>query len=296
MHSDIRIGLDTGGTYTDAVALDSQGHVTASAKALTTHWDLSIGLGDAIRAVLAGLPEGVTREDISLVSVSTTLATNAVVENRFSPICTLLVGFDDNMVERSGVKSMEGCAVARVRGGHDATGEELEPLDELAVDAAVAEFGSTVEAFAVAGLFSVRNPAHERRVRDRIRSRSTKPVTCSHELSSKLDAPQRALTAALNARLTPQIRHLLEALGRVLAVETIAAPLMIVKGDGTLMRAEVALEYPVETVLSGPRRQHCGRRLSEPPGGLRSCGYGRHDYRRCDSRRGADPWSAKRAR
>ena len=252
MHSDIRIGLDTGGTYTDAVALDSQGHVTATAKALTTHWDLSIGLGDAIRAVLAGLPEGVGRENISLVSVSTTLATNAVVENRFSPICTMLVGFDANMVERSGLKSMEGCAVVRVGGGHDATGEELEPLDEAAVDAAVAEFGSSVEAFAVAGLFSVRNPAHERRVRDRIRSRSTKPVTCSHELSSKLDAPQRALTAALNARLTPQIRHLLEALGRVLTVEAISAPLMIVKGDGTLMRAEVALEYPVETVLSGP--------------------------------------------
>ena len=252
MQSDIRIGLDTGGTYTDAVALDSQGHVTATAKALTTHWDLSIGLGNAIRAVLSGLPEGVGRRDICLVSVSTTLATNAVVENRFSPICTMLLGFDDNMVERSGLKSMEGCSVVRLRGGHDATGEELEPIDESAIDAAVAELGSAVEAFAVAGLFSVRNPAHEQRVRDRIRSRSTKPVTCSHELSSKLDAPQRALTAALNARLTPQIRHLLEALGRVLAAEAISAPLMIVKGNGTLMRAEVALEYPVETILSGP--------------------------------------------
>lgn len=251
-HNEIRIGLDTGGTYTDAVALDNQGQVVATAKALTTHWDLSIGLGDAIRAVLSGLPPGVGREDISLVSVSTTLATNAVVENRYSPVCTLLVGFDANMVERSGVKSMDGCVVVHVRGGHDATGEELEPLEELAVDAAVGEFGSVVEAFAVAGLFSVRNPAHERRVRDRIRSRCAKPVTCSYELSSKLDAPQRALTAALNARLTPQIRHLLDALGRVLALEAISAPLMVVKGDGTLMRAEVALEYPVETVLSGP--------------------------------------------
>jgi N-methylhydantoinase A/oxoprolinase/acetone carboxylase beta subunit len=249
--AEIRIGLDTGGTYTDAVAVDG-GRVVASAKALTTHWDLSIGLGDAIRAVLAGLPEGVGREHISLVSVSTTLATNAVVENRFSPTCTILVGFDENMVERSGLKRMEGCIVVRVGGGHDATGEELEPLDEAAVDAAVREFGLAVEAFAVAGLFSVRNPSHERRIRDRVRSGSTKPVTCSYELSSKLDAPQRALTAALNARLTPQIRHLLEALGQVLAHEAISAPLMIVKGDGTLMKAEVALGYPVETVLSGP--------------------------------------------
>jgi N-methylhydantoinase A/oxoprolinase/acetone carboxylase beta subunit len=249
---EIRIGLDTGGTYTDAVALDGR-RVIASAKALTTHWDLSIGLGDAIRAVLAGLPQALGREHISLVSVSTTLATNAVVENRFSPTCTILVGFDEGMVDRSGVKRMEGCAVVRVRGGHDATGEELEPLDESAIDAAVSEFGPRVEAFAVAALFSVRNPAHERRVRDRIRSAgTTRPVTCSYELSSKLDAPQRALTAALNARLTPQIGHLLQALGQVLQQEAISAPLMVVKGDGTLMKADVALEYPVETVLSGP--------------------------------------------
>ena len=248
---EIRIGLDTGGTYTDAVALDGD-RVVATAKALTTHWDLSIGLGNAIRAVLAHLAQGVGRENISLVSVSTTLATNAVVENRVSPTCAILVGLDEDMVERSGLSRMEGCIVVRVGGGHDATGDELEPLDESAVDATVRELGPKVEAFAVAGLFSVRNSAHERRVRDRIRSVSTKPVTCSYELSSKLDAPQRALTAALNARLTPQIRHLLDALGQVLHQEAISAPLMIVKGDGTLMKAEVALEYPVETVLSGP--------------------------------------------
>src|SRR5262249_18128708 len=100
--------------------------------------------------------------------------------------------------------------------------------------------------------FSVRNPAHELRARALIRSCSGKPVTCAHELSSKLDAPRRALTAALNARLTPQIRHLIDALAVVLAQEQIDAPLMIVKGDGSLMKAEIALEYPVETILSGP--------------------------------------------
>jgi N-methylhydantoinase A/oxoprolinase/acetone carboxylase beta subunit len=249
---EIWIGLDTGGTYTDAVALDAQRRVIASAKALTTHWDLSIGLAGAIRAVLGELPPGTGREQISLVSVSTTLATNAVVENRFSPICTLLIGFDDKMVERSGLKREGGGVIVRMRGGHEATGEAIEPLDEAAVERAVAEFGPQVEAFAVAALFSVRNPAHERRARELIRALSSKPVTCSYELSSQLDAPKRALTAALNARLTPQIAHLLDALTQVLAVESIGAPVMMVKGDGTLMRAEVALEYPVETVLSGP--------------------------------------------
>jgi N-methylhydantoinase A/oxoprolinase/acetone carboxylase beta subunit len=246
------LGLDTGGTFTDAVLLAGGRRVIASAKALTTPWNLAIGIGKAIRAVL-DLGPGASRQEVALVSVSTTLATNAVVENRFSPVCTLLIGFDDAMVERAGLQRPgTGGAVVRVAGGHTATGEESSQLDEAAVRSAVADHEARVEAFAVAANFSVRNPAHELRARKLIRTLSPKPVTCAHELSSKLDAPRRALTAALNARLTPQIRHLIEALARVLEEETIRAPLMIVKGDGSLMRAEIALEYPVETILSGP--------------------------------------------
>jgi N-methylhydantoinase A/oxoprolinase/acetone carboxylase beta subunit len=250
---DLWLGLDTGGTFTDAVLLVDGRRVVASAKALTTPWNLAIGISQAIRAVMELLPAGASREQVSLVSVSTTLATNAVVENRFSPVCTLLIGFDDAMVERSGLQRPgSGGSVVRVQGGHMATGEELSALDESAVTRAVAEHEARVEAFAVAANFSVRNPAHELRARKLIRAATAKPVTCAHELSSKLDAPRRALTAALNARLTPQIRHLIEALARVLAEESIDAPLMIVKGDGSLMKAEIALEYPVETILSGP--------------------------------------------
>src|SRR5215467_7459987 len=116
---EVWIGLDTGGTFTDAVALSGERRIVASAKALTTHWDLSIGLVEAVRAVLGKLPAAIRREHISLVSVSTTLATNAVVENRFSPICTLLIGFDEQMLERSGLKRAGG-VVVRVRGGHEA--------------------------------------------------------------------------------------------------------------------------------------------------------------------------------
>ena len=246
------LGLDTGGTFTDAVLLDGR-RVIASAKALTTPWNLAIGIGEAIRAVLQLLPAGAGRQDVSLVSVSTTLATNAVVENRFSPVCTLLIGFDDAMVERSGLQRPgSGGLVVRVAGGHGATGEESVALDEAAISRAIAELETRVEAFAVAAHFSVRNPAHELRARKLIRELTRKPVTCAHELSSKLDAPRRALTAALNARLTPRIRHLIEALARVVADESIEAPLMIVKGDGSLMKAQIALEYPVETILSGP--------------------------------------------
>src|SRR6202453_500830 len=247
------LGLDTGGTFTDAVLLAGGRRVIASAKALTTPWNLAIGIGRALRGVLDRLPAGASRGNVSLVSVSTTLATNAVVENRFSPVCTLLIGFDNAMAERSGLQRPgSGGLVVRIRGGHIATGEESSALDEAAVAGAVAGHEARVEAFAVAANFSVRNPDHELRARKLIRALTPKPVTCAHELSSKLDAPRRALTAALNARLTPQIRHLIEALSQVLAEESIDAPLMIVKGDGSLMKAEIALEYPVETILSGP--------------------------------------------
>jgi N-methylhydantoinase A/oxoprolinase/acetone carboxylase beta subunit len=245
------MGLDTGGTFTDAVLLADGRRVIASAKALTTPWNLALGISRAIRAVLDAMPAGTRRADVDLVSVSTTLATNAVVENRFSPVCTLLIGFDDAMVERSDLLR-QGGALVRVRGGHGATGDESAPLDEAAIERCVADYAARVEAFAIAANFSVRNPAHEVRARQVIRALSAKPVTCAHELSSKLDAPRRALTAALNARLTPQIRHLIEALSSVLADESIDAPLMIVKGDGSLMKAAIALEYPVETLLSGP--------------------------------------------
>lgn len=245
------IGLDTGGTYTDAVALDGGQRVIASAKALTTHWDLSVGLGAALRSVLSELPQG-AQQRISLVSVSTTLATNAVVENRFSPICAILVGFNDRMAAETGIEKQLGGVVVRVRGGHDPTGAEEQALDEADIEAAVREFGPRVEAFAVAAQFSVRNPEHELRTRERIRALCGKPVTCSHELSAQLNAPKRALTAALNARLVPHIRHLLDAVGQTLERETVRAPLMVVKGDGTLMRASVAIDYPIETVLSGP--------------------------------------------
>ena len=89
--------------------------VVASAKALTTHWDLAVGIGEAIRAVLSAFPQGRRRDDVQLVSVSTTLATNAVVENRFSPVGTVLIGFDPAMRERSGLARDAASPIIMVR-------------------------------------------------------------------------------------------------------------------------------------------------------------------------------------
>ncbi len=96
------IGIDTGGTYTDAVIVDMQDRkVVASAKALTTRGDLSIGVTEALGQILGQVEDGFNRDEVSLVSLSTTLATNALVEGRGSSIATFLIGFKDAMVDRT---------------------------------------------------------------------------------------------------------------------------------------------------------------------------------------------------
>ncbi len=247
------IGLDTGGTYTDAVLFDPEIGILASAKALTTKHDLAIGLGSAIAAILRRLPPGAGPQDVALVSMSTTLATNAIVEGHGAPIALILIGYDPKALDRANLRQALGSdPVLFVAGGHQPSGEAMAPLDLAAIDKAAADFAGKVAAFAVSGYFSVRNPAHEIAARDRLRALTGKPVSCGHELTSKLDAPRRALTAALNARLIPQLQQLIEAVDAKIAELGIAAPLMVVKGDGSLIDRLSALASPVETILSGP--------------------------------------------
>jgi N-methylhydantoinase A/oxoprolinase/acetone carboxylase beta subunit len=251
------LGFDTGGTYTDAVLFDpAAGAVVAAAKALTTKQDLSIGLRGAMDAVLRE-----HADDIALVSLSTTLATNAIVEGQGSPICLLLLGYEPSALDRADLRRALGHdPVCFIAGGHSATGDEQSPLDLASLEAAIERHGTSVAAFAVSGFFSVRNPAHEIAARDLIRRLTDRPVTCGHELTSKLDAPRRALTAALNARLIPQLQQLVRAVGGLLHEKSIHAPLMVVKGDGSLVSADFALTRPVETILSGPAASVVGAR------------------------------------
>ena len=248
------VGVDTGGTYTDAAIIDAGSHrVISSAKAITTKGDLAIGVAEAITRAVGLLPQGLQPQDISLVSVSTTLATNAVVEGHGSAVGVVLIGFDAAMVTRTGIaQAFPGMPVETVAGGHDHNGDARVPLDLEALEAALSRMADKVDAFAVASAFAVRNAAHEHAARELIVARTGKPVTLSTELSSSLDAPRRALTAALNARLISRVSHLIEAVRRAMAQLQICCPLMIVKGDGTLALAESVVTRPIETVLSGP--------------------------------------------
>lgn len=243
------LGIDTGGTYTDAVLFEQERGVAASAKALTTRHDLAIGIHGAMEAVLARRAAA----EVELVSLSTTLATNAIVEGQGSAICLILIGYTHDMLDQVGLREvMGGDPVVFVSGGHDAAGEQVAPLDREAALQAVSKYAAHVSAFAVSGYFSVRNPEHENEVRQIIRRHSGLPVTCGHELSTNLHASRRALTAALNARLVPMLGELIRSVQGMMAQKGIRAPLMVVKGDGSLIDSRLALEYPIETILSGP--------------------------------------------
>ncbi len=251
------LGIDTGGTYTDAVIMDwKSGHILASAKALTTHDDLSRGIDAAIAAL-----SGVELAQVRLVGLSTTLATNALVEGRGGRVGLILIGYDPRLIERWGFRQeLAADPVIYVQGGHDLAGREAAPLDEAVIQRAVERYAGQVDAWAISAYFGVRNPDHEQRARALVRALSGLPVTCAHELTGELNSIRRATTVALNARLIPLIQHLIRAVQGSLARHRIPATLMITRGDGALLRAEVALEHPVETILSGPAASIVGAR------------------------------------
>ncbi len=243
------LGVDTGGTYTDAVVIDfDRGDILAKAKALTTRPNLAVGILSAIDSL-----GGFDPTCIRLVSISTTLATNAMVEGRGGKVALFAIGYDPRILENQGVHANGDIhKVCVIPGGHSVMGVEKEPLDISALDAAIEATRDEVEAYAVSGHGGVRNPEHEQYARERILERTGYPVVCGHELTSELGSIKRAVTAAFNARLLPLIGELIRAVQYSLKERSIHAPLMVVKGDGHMMSAKMAAQKPIETILSGP--------------------------------------------
>ncbi|MEY4340432.1 MAG: hypothetical protein RLZ14_2282, partial [Actinomycetota bacterium] len=246
------LGIDTGGTYTDAVLYDEAARaVVAAAKSPTTHHDLSIGVCGAIDAVLSlGV---VSPAGIELVSLSTTLATNALVEGKGRPVAAVIIGFDADVVERAGLaEALGGDPAIFLDGGHDPHGSAVTPLDLEKLAAEVRAVDARVEAYAVTAQFSVRNPEHELAAAALVRDLTGKPVTLSHHLSARLNGPKRAVTAILNSRLISIIDGLVRTTEAALADRGVNAPVMVVRGDGSLVSAAFVRERPIETILSGP--------------------------------------------
>ena len=253
------LGVDTGGTYTDAVIIRDEREVIASAKALTTRHDLAIGVGGAVQAVLA--QSGVAAEEIALASLSTTLATNALVEGQGGRVALIYIGFKERDLETHGLlEALKGDPHVVLAGGHNHAGGEAVPLDEEGLRAFLAEHGAGVGGFAVASQFATRNPAHEVRAMALVAELTGRPVSASHQLSAKLNGPKRAMTAVLNARLIGMIDRLIGRAEDILRDIGVGAPLMVVRGDGALISSAQARERPIETILSGPAASIVGAR------------------------------------
>lgn len=258
----LRLGIDTGGTFTDAVLLDTKKGILAKNKALTTYHDLFIGINNAVNGLLESLSQ--QQKQISMVGLSTTLATNAMVQNHGRSACLVYIGQPDHVINHPTLKQAIGQdSMIRINGGHKASGEANSELDVEKLEDSIKNLKAPVSGFAVAGYFSVRNPEHELAAKKLITKLTGLPVTCSHELTSKLDSPKRALTCLFNARLIPLLTSLINSVDKLLLNHTIKAPVMVVQGDGSLVYARQALYRPVETILSGPAASlHGARYLS----------------------------------
>ncbi|WP_342451829.1 hydantoinase/oxoprolinase family protein [Methanolobus bombayensis] len=234
--------MDAGGTYTDAVMIrDSDGSIIDSNKSLTTYPDLMKG----IRNTLDGLDQHLL-EKVCYVSVSTTLATNSVLEKTGYPVALILANNTD-IPNRSKIEHF-----ILVKGGHNSAGNEVCPLDLDSVRDFVLRVKEKVSAFAISSYFSVRNPEHELRIKELIAELSGLPVVCSHELSQDLGAYERGVTAYLNARLIPISSHFMEAVSSEIKRRNIDAKLMMLKCDGSVVGISEALKKPIESVFSGP--------------------------------------------
>ncbi|MDR2612289.1 MAG: hydantoinase/oxoprolinase family protein [Deltaproteobacteria bacterium] len=259
------LGLDTGGTNTDAVLFDPQAqNVVASAKDFTTHHDLSVGIRGAIRKMLDLIgPETAAR--IKSVNLSTTLATNSIAEGVSHRVGLVMVGFDERQdIVQDLIQDLPSCTPLLVRGGHDYYGREVAPLDEEALAEGIRAMYHDTRAWAVSSFFSVKNPSHEIRVAELIRLHAPgedRPITLGQNLTGELGAVRRAATAALNAGLVLIIRRLLDAVKASLRELGLNVPLMVVKGDSGLVSELWARERPIETVVSGPAAGLAGAAL-----------------------------------
>lgn len=246
------LGIDAGGTYTDAVVYDLENNATlCKAKALTTKWDFTVG----IKRAMGKLDQDYLNK-IELTSLSTTLATNAIVENEGQKVGLLLMppyGHDIT-------KNIPHQPKSVIQGQLEISGREIIPINSEEIRSVTLQMIEKhhVTAFAVSGYAGSVNPEHELLVKKIIQEETGLFVSCGHELSDTLNFQTRAVTAMLNARIIPRLASLLLDLEKVLNRYGIDAPVVVVKGDGTLMSAAMAKSRPVETILSGPAASVAG--------------------------------------
>ena len=264
MATQIRLGMDIGGTFTD-VALEV-GERRFTAKTLTTPSAPEAGGLEAVRNVMAAA--GIEPAQVDLIIHGTTLATNALIERKGAKTALLTTeGFRDvieirneNRFEQYDVNiDLPPPLVPRrfrvpVRERVDAQGKVLIPLDTASLAGAV-EFiaAQQIEAVAVGFLHSFSNPDHERRVRDALAGRLPDlTVTLSSEVSPEMREYERFSTACANAYIQPLMGRYLAGLERELKCGGFACPLLLMTSGGGITTIDTAIRFPVRLVESGP--------------------------------------------
>jgi N-methylhydantoinase A len=261
-----RLGVDIGGTFTDAVLMNLETGEFRTSKVATTPKDLSMGF---LRAIKRAVTEATVRpEDIAQIVHATTVATNAIIENNVARSAFITTrGFRDILeIQRQIRPSLYDLFFDKpvpliprylcyeVTERVTAEGEVLVPLNEDEVRQTVRQIkGEGIEAIAVCFLHSYINPAHERRTGEIIREEFPEAyLTLSIEINPEFREYFRASTTVINAVLMPIIARYVEKLQREIASEGFSSGLYVMQSGGGLMTGEVAQGKPAAMVESGP--------------------------------------------
>ena len=257
----IRLGIDTGGTFTDSVVIDTESmKVLGKAKALTTKENLMRGI---VRA-MDGIPGDVLAQ-VEHVALSTTLATNACVEGKGGRAKLVIVGTTPEILRRVNAAGVFGIPYDDVittefvgtYDGSDVTMPDWEALYESSPS-----FFEEAESFGIASLYALNNGAVVEKDGARfLRERFGKIVVEATSVAVEPNVIGRGATALLNARLVPVIEEFLSAIDAALAERGLSVPVSVVRSDGTLMSEELARIRPVETILSGPAASVTGAQM-----------------------------------
>ena len=252
----MRIGIDVGGTHTDAVLLDGD-EILATTKALTSA-DVTSGILTALDTVLS--ESGVSQSDVRAVMLGTTQFTNAVIERReLSAVAAIRIGLPSG----EGVPPMIGWPedIAGALGGHVYSldggylydGRPLAALNDEQIDKAIADIrGKGIKAVSIASAFSPMNAEPELKIAERVTAAIPDArITLSHRIG-RIGILERENAALLNAALLGFADRVVDAFGQALVSKGIGARFFVSQNDGTLMDAEFVREYPALTFASGP--------------------------------------------
>ncbi|OPY32525.1 MAG: Hydantoinase/oxoprolinase [Methanomassiliicoccales archaeon PtaU1.Bin124] len=242
----IGLGIDTGGTFTDAALVDlDTNELIAKGKSPTTYDDLAVGIIGSIDNVLEKIT--LDRSDIRLIGISTTLATNSLLQGRGGEVGLIGIGWKPEASWNFGVKHAR-----YIKGGFDSLGRLVQSIDEAELQDAIDEVSQGTDAIAVSGFFSVCNGWQEINVKTAVNKATSLPVIMGQMFTSDLGIYERTVTAVLNAKLLTVIDDFLNGVERAVRERGIEGKIYVFKGDGGLMSMATAREKPVEMVISGP--------------------------------------------